>query len=79
METVGAKEKSSDEVGEGESTGDVTQETIYFIILHENRRGLLLKPEKLLQFPASFLFYMKMSNRQGSQSTSDRILQRNRE
>lgn len=78
METVGAKEKSSDEVGEGESTGDVTRETIYFIILHENRR-LLLKPEKLLQFPASFLFYMKMSNRQGSQSTSDRILQRNRE
>lgn len=79
MEAVWAKEKSSDEVGEGESTGDVTQETIYFIILHENRRGLLLKPEKLLQFPVSFLFYMKMSNRQGSQSTLDRILQRKRE
>lgn len=76
---MGAKEKRSDEVGEGESTGDVTPETIDFIILHGNRSGLLLKPEKLLQFPVSFLFYMKMSNRQGSQSTSDRILQRNRE
>lgn len=39
---------------------------LYFGILHENGRELLLKSEKLLQFLQSFLFYIKTSSGQGS-------------
>ena len=46
MEAVEAKGKRSDEVGEGELTGDLIYEAV-FSTLHKNRKGLLLKTEKL--------------------------------
>lgn len=66
METTGAKKKRSDEVGEGDSTGDLIHET-RFDILPENRRGPLPSRNSYSSF-LKVLFYMKMITRQGSNS-----------